>query len=478
MNVLHISAECYPFAKVGGLADVVGSLPGELKRLRNVDARVILPKYKSISDKYKSKMVSLLEFTINLGDKKNIYVGIETLTLENVIFYFVDNLFYFGSRDQIYNYGDESERFAYFQVAALEAVSKLDFIPDIIHVHDWHTAMIPLLIKTTYKKSIPARTVLTIHNLAYQGIFPLQDYKMLPLKYDYRFEFEGFLNFLKAGIVSADLITTVSETYANEILTDYYGYGMQRLLRARRSSLLGILNGISYKDFNPETDKLIKSNYDFLHYREGKLHNKSELSRILDLDFPEDKPLIGIISRLVSQKGIDLLRRVLDEMLKIDDFYLVVLGDGEPEYVDYFQELETKFNQRVRVYIGYDNNLAHLIYSAADMFLMPSKFEPCGLGQLIALRYGTIPIVRETGGLADTVVPFNEYVPLGNGFSFKHFNAHDMMHVIRYAIDMYRLPEAWDFLVGEAMTSDFSWTRSAKIYKKAYRKVLNPKEEE
>lgn len=267
MNVLHISAECYPFAKVGGLADVVGSLPGELKRLNNLEARVIMPKYKTIPDIYKSKMTSLLEFTIHLGDKRNIYVGIESMTLGNVIYYFVDNLFYFGSRDQIYNYGDESERFAYFQIAALEAAIKLDFIPDIIHVHDWHTAMIPLLVKTAYKKSLSAKTVLTIHNLAYQGVFPLQDYQMFPMKYDYRCEYEGFLNFLKSGIVSSDLITTVSDTYAKEIMTDYYGYGMQRLLKARQDSLQGILNGISYKDFNPETDKLIKYNYDYLHYR-------------------------------------------------------------------------------------------------------------------------------------------------------------------------------------------------------------------
>jgi len=478
MKVLHISAECYPFAKVGGLADVVGSLPGELKRLRNLEAIVIMPKYKAIPKTYVEKMQPVTEFTIDFATKRNVYVGVQTLTLDEVTYYFIDNLFYFGSRDQIYNYGDESERFAYFQIAALEAALKIDYLPDIIHVHDWHTAMVPLLVKTVYRKKLPAKTVLTIHNLAYQGVFPLQDYELFPLKYDYRFEYEGFLNFLKSGIVTADFITTVSDTYAKEILTDYYGYGMQRLLRARQEDLQGILNGISYKEFNPATDKLIKFKYKLENYREGKHKNREALAKLIKHPFSSEKPLLGMVSRLVSQKGIDLIKRVFDEMLEVDDFQFVVLGDGEAEYVNYFQGLEDRFPDKVKVFVGYDNLLAHLIYSASDMYLMPSKFEPCGLGQLIALKYGTIPIVRETGGLSDTVIPFNEYVPSGNGFSFTHFNAHDMMHVIRYALDIHKLPQAWDFLVSEAMNADFSWTRSAKLYKQAYRKLLNQKKEE
>ncbi|MBN2505028.1 MAG: glycosyltransferase, partial [Bacilli bacterium] len=268
-----------------------------------------------------------------------------------------------------------------------------------------------------------------------------------------------------------DMLTTVSTTYAREILTDYYGYGMQRLLQDRFTSLVGITNGISYKEFDPQTDKLIETNYSFSNYREGKQQNKLALARKMQVDYPLEKPLIGIVSRLVNQKGFDLVKRVFDEMLESEDFYLVVLGDGETEYVDYFLDLEKRFPEHVRVKIGYDNKLAHLIYAASDMFLMPSKFEPCGLGQLIALRYGSIPIVRETGGLVDTVQPFNEYDQTGNGFSFTHFNAHDMMHVIRYAISTYHVPEAWDLLVKAAMEANYSWRESAKTYKKLYKRL-------
>ncbi len=477
MNILHVSAECYPFVKVGGLADVVGSLPREIKRLRNADVRVALPLYKIIIDKYGEQMTHLLDFKITVGRKKNVYVGVKTLKHQNIDYYFIDNLFSFGSRDQIYNYGDESERFAFFQLAVLEALPRLGFIPDIVHVHDWHTAMIPVLLRTKYK-DLGAKTVLTIHNLAYQGVFPLLDHGFFGIEYDPAFEFEGFLNFLKAGIVTADLVTTVSETYAREILTDYYGYGLQRLLKARGTQLVGILNGISYTDFDPKTDPLIKRNYTCQDYRAGKQENKLELQDVTRFEFPADKPLIGFISRLVNQKGIDLIRRVFDEMLAVDDFYFMVLGDGEQEYHDYFLGLMGRFPERVYVKIGYDNPLAHKIYAASDIFLMPSKFEPCGLSQMIALKYGSIPIVRETGGLLDTVEPFNEYELTGNGFSFTHFNAHDMMHVIRYALTVHRLPEAWDGLVKNAMAADFSWTRSAKKYRKAYRSILPGRQKE
>jgi starch synthase len=478
MNILHVSAECFPFIKVGGLADVVGSLPSEIKRLRNADVRVMIPKHKAILNKYQSKLTHLANFTIEVGRKKNVYVGIDMMKHGNVTVYFVDNLFYFGSRDQVYNYGDESERFAYFQCAVLESLPVIGFDPDIVHVHDWHTAMLPLLIKKKYDEKDAPKTVLTIHNLAYQGIFPLSDYNLFRIPYDSRFEFEGNLNFLKSGIESADLVTTVSKTYSHEILTDYYGYGLQRLLRIKGDSLLGILNGIDYKEFNPENDRFIKKNYTVETYAEGKAENRKDLARIYHLDIPEGVPLIGLVSRLVSQKGIDLIQRVFDEMLSQDDFYFVILGDGEKEYVDYFLSLKERFPDRIGMTIGYDNKLAHKIYAGIDMFLMPSKFEPCGLSQMIALRYGTIPIVRETGGLADTVEPFNEFEQTGNGFSFTHFNAHDMMHVIRYACNIYRVPQAWNLLVQNAMAVDFSWTQSAKLYRQAYRELLKKKKGE
>ncbi len=473
MNVLHISAECYPFVKIGGLADVVGSLPSEIKRIRNVEVRVILPKYKIIPHKYSDKLTHVANFSINVGSKTNVYVGIETLKLGNIEYYFIDNQFYFGSRDHVYGYGDESERYAFFQKAVLASMSVIGYIPDVIHVHDWHTGMIPLLLKKLFPQYANIRTLLSIHNLAYQGVFPLDDYRFFNIAFDARFEFDGMLNFLKAGIVTADYLSTVSQTYAKEIMTPYFGCGMQNLLKQRKDKLVGILNGISYSDFSPKEDKFIPFNFDELNYELGKLENKKALYSKLNVPFDLDKPMIALISRLVGQKGLDLIKHVFEEMLDHDDFIFVVLGDGEKEYVDYFHELEMKYPTKTKAYIGYSNEMAHLIYSAADMFLMPSRFEPCGLGQIIALKYGTIPIVRETGGLSDTVQAYNEFKQTGNGFSFTHYNAHDMMHVIRYAINVFHEhhPE-WNELIKRAMSSDYSWKQSAKTYKKLYTKMI------
>ncbi|MBU0997847.1 MAG: glycogen synthase [Firmicutes bacterium] len=473
MNVLHISAECYPFVKIGGLADVVGSLPGEIKKIRNAEVRVMLPKYKSIPHKYIQKMTHLVHFSINVGSKSNVYVGIETLKLGNIIYYFIDNQFYFGSRDHVYGYGDESERFAYFQKATLAAIQNIDFLPNVIHVHDWHTSMIPLLLKKTFPQYSNIRTLLSIHNLAYQGVFHIDDYRYFNIPYDSRFEFDGMLNFLKAGIVSSDYLSTVSKTYAKEIMTPYFGCGMQNLLKQRKDRLIGILNGISYSDFSPETDKFIPYKYSISNVKEGKKENKKALFSKLGVDFDLTKPVIGLISRLVGQKGLDLIKHVFDEMLDRDDFIFVVLGDGEKEYVDFFHQLQSKYPKKMKATFGYSNELAHLIYSASDMFLMPSRFEPCGLGQIIALKYGTIPVVRETGGLSDTVEAYNEFLHTGNGFSFTNYNAHDMMHVIRYALNIFHeFKSEWDGLIQRAMTSDFSWKISAKTYKKLYTKML------
>ncbi|MFA7560657.1 MAG: glycogen synthase GlgA [Candidatus Izemoplasmatales bacterium] len=471
-RILHVSAECTPFAKIGGLADVVGALPNEIKRLGNADVRVIIPYYKSIPQEFKQKTSDVLDFKFDF-DYEEQYVGIKSLKLGNILYYFIDNEFYFGSRDNIYNYGDEINRFAYFQLAVLESLKRLEFYPDIIHVHDWHTAMIPLLIKNKYR-NIQSKTVLSIHNLAYQGVFPLQDYVHFNMEYDNRFEFEGNLNFLKAGIITADAVTTVSPNYASEILTDYYGYGMQQLLKQRGSDLIGILNGVDYKEFSPEKDSFIARKYSIEDYKVGKKANKIELYRSLKCDFPTEKPLISIVSRLVNQKGIDLIQRIGEEMLMHDDFFFVVLGSGEKNYEDYFYKLQDRFPDKVRVYLGYSNKLAHQIYAGSDMFLMPSKFEPCGLGQIIALKYGTIPIVRETGGLVDTIQPYNEYDKDGNGFSFSNFNAHDMMHVIRYALHTYQNhPTDWEKLVKNAMKQDFSWKKSAIAYRNIYNDIQN-----
>ncbi|MBI9008636.1 MAG: glycogen synthase GlgA [Tenericutes bacterium] len=471
-NYIHVSAECSPFIKIGGLADVVGTLPGELKRLRGCDVSVFLPFYKSIPNKFKKSAEDVINFTMPFGDDLNCYVGVKQLKRSNMLYYFIDNEFYFGSRDNVYDYSDESKRFAFYQLAVLEAIKQLKLEVDIIHVHDWHTAMIPLLLKVKYQ-SIKAKTVLTIHNLAYQGIFPLEDFGIFNISYDSKLEFEGSMNFLKAGIVNADMITTVSKTYAKEILTDYFGYGMQNLLKQKGDDLVGILNGLDYKEFNPESDKHIFKKYNKETVKEGKLANKKTLFKELNASLDPEKPTVGIVSRLVSQKGIDLIKRVFDEMLEIDDFNFIVLGSGNKEYEDYFIGLEARFPDKVSVYIGYSNRIAHMIYAGCDIFLMPSKFEPCGLGQIIALKYGTIPIVRETGGLVDTIKPYNEYDKVGNGFSFQNFNAHDMMHVLRYALHLYyHNPDSWDLLVQNAMDSDFSWTQSAKAYRALYKNLL------
>lgn len=474
IKVLHVSAECSPYVKIGGLADVVGSLPNEVKRLRGSDVRVILPFYKSIPKKYRDKAEDVASFKFDFEFEEQ-YVGVKSLKKGNILYYFIDNEFYFGSRDNVYNYGDENKRFAYFQLAVLASLKHIDFIPDVIHVHDWHTAMIPLLLKNKYR-NYKIKTVLSLHNLAYQGVFPLQDYQLFNMEYDSKFEFDGHLNFLKSGIVCADIITTVSPNYAQEILTDYYGYGMQNLLKQRGSDVIGILNGVDYNEFSPEKDKLINYNFSVEDFKIGKRKNKEALFKAMKVDFDLERPVISLISRLVNQKGIDLIQRVFQEMLINDDFTFILLGSGEDIYEDYFRNLEIAFPDKVKVHLGYSNKLAHMIYAGSDMFLMPSKFEPCGLGQIISLKYGTIPIVRETGGLVDTIEPFNEYEKKGNGFSFANFNAHDMMHTIRYALHIYETDKlVWHKIITNAMNSDFSWEKSAKAYKDVYKDVLRRK---
>ena len=339
MNILFVSAECYPFAKVGGLADVVGTLPQELISLGN-DTRVILPNYKSIKKEFKDKMVKIAEFEVEVGWRKQ-YVGLLKLEYNNVIYYFIDNEYYFGARDRIYDFMDEGERFAYFQVAAIESMRYLDIKFDVIHVHDWHTAMIPHLLKSRYYLEFGhIKTVLTIHNVAYQGVFPKETMDLFNLPYEDICDFEGKLNFLKCGIAESDKVTTVSKTYAKELLYSYYGYGMQTILSERKKDLVGIVNGIDIKEFNPRTDKYISFHYNVKNYREGKEKNKEDLYNELGVDFFTDVPLIGIVSRLVAQKGLDLVKRIIEEILEEYRVKLVILGSGEKGLEDFFKELD------------------------------------------------------------------------------------------------------------------------------------------
>ena len=477
MRILFAASECVPFIKTGGLADVVGALAPTLASTGN-DVRVIIPLYTSIPEKYVSMMKHVTDFEVDLGWRKQ-YCGIEQLELDGVVWYFVDNKYYFG-RSYIYGMGgDEYERYGFFCRSVLNALPVLDFKPDVLHCNDWQTGMIPALLKIQYSH-LPffssIKTVYTIHNLQYQGIFGIkQVQEVLTLGDEYftsdKLECYGCANYMKAGLVYADEITTVSPSYAEEIQTAYYGERMDGLLKARRAQLTGVLNGIDINDWNPATDTHITENYTFEDLS-GKAKCKSSLQKELCLEERPDIPLIAIVGRLSSQKGLDLVERVLTEMMQ-DEIQLVVLGMGEAKYVDLFSWAEQRYPGKLCARFRMDVNLSHRIYAGADIFLMPSQFEPCGLSQMISLRYGTIPVVRETGGLRDTVLSYNEQTGSGNGFSFFNYNAHDMMFTVRRAVTYYQSrKDIWNVLMERGMTGDYSWNHSAQVYLDLYRNLL------
>ena len=483
MKILFAASECFPFVKTGGLADVVGALPKEIRK-SGVDIRVILPLYKAIDQKWRDQMVFLRYDFVNLGWRHS-YVGLFKLEYEGVIFYFVDNEQYFG-RDYIYGMGgDEGERFSFFSRAVLESLTKIDFIPDVIHCHDWQTGMIPVLLKAQYRQ-LPLyadiKTVYTIHNLQYQGIFPISTIEELLSLGDWAYtsdnlEFFGMCSFMKGGLVFADEITTVSPTYSREIQTAYYGERLDGLLRSRVDHLSGILNGIDTADYDPETDKNIVACYTADSY-DRKAENKTALQQELGLVTDPSAPLIGMVTRLSGQKGLDLVECVLNEIMSTGA-QLVVLGMGESKYVDLFSWAQWKYAGQVAARFEMNNGLAHRIYAGCDLFLMPSMFEPCGLSQLIALRYGTLPITRETGGLRDTVLAYNAYTGEGNGFTFLNYNAHDMLHVIEQAVDMYRNDRPlFNSIATRAMHGLYGWDQSANKYIDLYKVLTGEPEQE
>ena len=476
MKVLFVASESHPFIKSGGLGDVMGALPQELVGL-NIDTRVILPKHKHIKEEYLKDMKFIKWFMIPVGWRTQ-YCGLYEYNYRGVMYYFIDNEYYFG-RDGLYGYDDDGERFAFFDRAVLVALKEIDWQPDILHCNDWQTGMIPALLTLEYKKDLfysRMKTLMTIHNLAFKGYYPPS---ILPevFGYDLRsfedgnMDLDGCVSFLKSGLIYCDQITTVSETYSNEIKNDFFGEGLQWVLNDRSCYLMGIVNGIDYKEYSPEVDKMIFDTFS-IDNMEGKLKNKLELQKQLGLPQKESTPMIGLVSRLTHQKGCDLIINIIDRLLQ-KDIQFVVLGTGDYMYEESFKNLQIRYPDKVSTNILFDNTLAHKIYAGSDMFLMPSLFEPCGLGQLIALRYGSIPIIRETGGLKDTIIPYNQYTSIGNGFGFKNFNAHEMMHVIEYALDVYRDKEAWNNIIKQAMTSDNSWKNSAEKYKKLYIGVNN-----
>lgn len=479
MKVLYATSECWPFAKTGGLGDVAYALPKALKK-EGVDVRVILPKYSTIPNYLKSQLKEVAVFSVNVGWRKQ-YCGLLEMELNGVKFYFIDNEFYFkreGEFAYLYGYGDDAERFTFFSNAILEAIARLDFYPDIIHMNDWHTGMIPLILKEKYnelEKYRSIKTVYTIHNLQYQGVFGsevLGDVLLLPDKYLHNgdVEYYGGVSFMKSGIVFSDKVTTVSPTYTSEIQTPFYGEGLDGLLRSKSYKLEGILNGIDYDINDPLTDKDIFVNYD-IDSIDKKIENKLHLQEVLGLEVNPDIPIIGIVSRLVSQKGFDLISYIMPEIVR-ENLQIVVLGTGEHQYQSMFNYYNSHYPDKVSARITFDSTLAQQIYAASDIFLMPSLFEPCGIGQMLAMRYGSLPIVRETGGLKDTVIPYNKYTGEGNGFSFANYNAHEMLYCIKDAIELYKDKEAWRKLVINAMNTDSSWKKSAKAYIGVYKDML------
>lgn len=473
-RVLFAAGEVWPFIKTGGLGDVAYSLPKALKK-DGVDVRVILPYYNKISEEYKKKMKLLGHKSIKLAWREEVYLGIRELELEGIKYYFVENQQYFN-RHEIYGEADDCERFTFFCKSIIESFEITGFLPNVIHCNDWHTGVVPLYLEEKKKSGLYTniKTVFTIHNLRFQGCFPYYEvHNTLGVDPNIYFKEEGIkfhnsLSFMKSGVNYSDVITTVSESYAKEIMTPYYGEQLDGLFITHKSKLHGILNGIDYEIFNPETDNEIIKKYN-IDNLDGKIDNKYELQKYLKLEQKKNIPVISIVTRLDRQKGIDLIMASFDSIMKETPIQFILLGNGEKHYEEYFKDVERRYPDRVRSVIGFSNELAKKIYAGSDLFLMPSQFEPCGLSQLISLRYGTIPVVRETGGLQDTVEPYNEYTKIGNGFSFKNYNAHDMINAIKYAIKIYNEKESWEQIMKNAMNSDNSWEKSALKYLKIYK---------
>ena len=474
-KILFVASEGVPFIKTGGLADVVGSLPKCIDK-RYYDVRVVLPKYTCMKEEMKQKLQYVTHFYMDFHWKQE-YVGVLSAEVEGITYYFVDNEFFFnGFKPYSDNALFEIEKYAFFCKAVLSILPVIDFRPDLIHCHDWQTGLIPVYLKERFAGGDFYRnikTVMTIHNLKFQGKWSVKEVKEITGLSDYFFapdKLEAYkdANLLKGGLVYADAITTVSETYAEEIKTDFYGEGLNGLLNARAHDLRGIVNGIDYDDFNPETDKFIPFPYNANNFRKEKVKNKRALQEELGLERDDKTMMIGIVSRLTGQKGFDLIAYAMDELCR-DNVQLVVLGTGEEQYENMFRHFDWKYNNKVSANIYYSEALSHKIYAGCDAFLMPSLFEPCGLSQLMSLRYGTLPIVRETGGLKDTVQPYNEYEGTGTGFSFKNYNAHEMLRTIRYAEQIYYdRKREWNKMVDRAMAVDFSWKVSAKKYQEMY----------
>ena len=477
MKVLYVASEAIPFVKTGGLADVAGTLPKALVQ-EGVDCRVVLPKYGAIKEEIRNQMKHIYDGAINVSWRSK-FVGVDEYELDGVKYYFIDNEEYFY-REGFYGYDDDAERFSFFCRAVLNLLPAIDFFPDVINANDWHAALVPVFLKLEHMgddRYSRIKTMLTIHNLKYQGVFGknvMGDVLGLDWKYfnNGDLEFYDAVNFMKGGIIYSDYVSTVSKTYAQEIQYEYFGEHLDGLLRSRRDTLFGIVNGISYEQYNPETDKNLFVNYNSSNSYERKCDNKEKLQELLGLPKSRKTPMVSMVTRLVAAKGMDLVVRMMDELLQHEDFQFVILGTGDKVYEDWFKGLQWRFPSKVSSNIRFDYTLAQRIYASSDIFLMPSNYEPCGIGQLIALRYGAIPVVRETGGLKDTVQQYDKYSNTGNGFVFSNYNAHEMMYALKRALSNYGNYEIWSKIEKNAMEADYSWKESAREYKELYQRLI------
>lgn len=477
-KILFAASEAVPFMKTGGLADVTGSLPKYFDK-KQYDVRVILPKYVCMDEHWKGQLHFLCHFYVNLGWRKQ-YAGIFEAKYEGITYYFVDNEYYFAGTQPYNNIYEDVEKFAYFSKAVLDALPFIDYCPDVLHCHDWQTGLIPVFLHTLYGDQCyysGIKTVYSIHNLKFQGRWTLpavMDITGLPEQVFTadKLESYGEANYLKGGIVYADAVTTVSHTYAFEITTPEGGEGLDGLMQFRRDDLYGIQNGIDYKVYNPQTDPYLPRHFNQNTFAEGKTYNKTNFQKEIGLPVDREIFLLGMVSRMTDQKGFDLIARILDELLATEKIQFVVVGTGEEKYENMLRKFAEKYPDKMRVKVEYSEKLAHGIYGSCDAFLMPSLFEPCGLSQLMSLRYGTVPIVRETGGLKDTVDAYNEYEHTGTGFSFANYDSQELLTVVRYAVQVYyQKNKEWDAIVKRGMQKDFSWEASAGAYEALYERL-------
>ena len=476
MKILLASSEAAPFIKTGGLGDVAAALPKALAEAPNTEVAVFLPYYKAIKDNPEFELEYVTNFTVPLA-WRSVYAGVfrAVSKRKKLQYYFIDNEYYFY-RDGCYGHYDDGERFAFFSKAILEALQHLDWYPDVIHANDWQTAMVPVFLRAFYmnlEKYQPIKTLFTIHNMEYQGRFPgaFVD-ECLGLSADWKgaMDFDGCANLMKAAIVTADRVSTVSRTYAYEIQNPYFAHGLHDILRQNSHKLSGVVNGIDTEVFDPAADPLIYANFT-AGSLEKKAENKKFLQERLGLAVRDDAPVVIMITRLAGHKGVDLVKAVMEDLMS-DDLQMVVIGTGEWQYEEMFRSYAGRFPAKMSANIVFDNTLAHQTYAGADLVLMPSQMEPCGLTQLIAMRYGTVPIVRETGGLFDTVPAYNIETGEGNGFTFKSYNAHDMLDAVRRAEGLFQDKEHWTALQKSVMAYDSSWKRSVQEYWDIYRSMV------